>query len=45
MLDSKGRIVFRTYPGMWNFDIDAWENAMRKEIERIFSINRDSVGA
>jgi hypothetical protein len=35
LLDSEGRIIFRTYPGTWNFDIDAWENAIRNEIERI----------
>lgn len=34
LLDREGWIIFRTYPGMWNFDVGAWERAIKEEIER-----------
>jgi hypothetical protein len=34
-LDKEGRILFRTFPGTWNFDIDEWGNAIKKEIEHV----------
>ncbi len=37
LINPEGRIVHRSGPGPWGFDIDAWESAIRGEIDRNFS--------
>jgi type I thyroxine 5'-deiodinase len=33
MLDAQGRIRYRSGPGPWGFDVDAWEASIRAAIE------------
>lgn len=33
LIDAEGRVCFRSGPGPWGFDVDAWEKAISEEIE------------
>lgn len=35
LIDLEGRIAYRTGPGPWDFDIDAWEKAIGAEVESL----------
>ena len=33
LIDAEGRIAYRSGPGPWGFDIDAWEGAIRETVD------------
>jgi hypothetical protein len=34
LIDEEGRIKYRSGPGPWGFDMDAWDKAIQEEIEK-----------
>jgi hypothetical protein len=32
LIDAAGKIIHRSAPGPWGFDVDAWENAIKEKV-------------